>query len=129
MLLQKIDGFSEKVKMVESSNVSICTFHFYFKITLKCDVFFTLCQKFYWYLSINPSNFSGVSKHNLVAEAAEVSMINACIKACATASEWSKALHLFSLIKKPNFFYLDPLVRACSKSKAWVQAGGIWMTP
>ena len=63
----------------------------------------------------------------LVAEAAEVSMINACIKACATASEWSKALHLFSLIKKPNFFYLDPLVRACSNSKAWVQAGGFWM--
>lgn len=76
---------------------------------------------------MNPSNFCEVSQHNLVAEAAEVSMINACIKACATASEWSKALHLFSLIKKPNFFYLDPLVRACSKSSARVQAGGIWM--
>ena len=74
---------------------------------------------------MNPSNFCEVSKHNLVAEAAEVSMINACIKACATSSEWSKALHLFSLIKKPNFFYLDPLVRACSKSSARVQAGDL----
>ena len=70
-------------------------------------------------------HFFRVSKHNLVAKAAEVSMINACIKACATASEWSKALHLFSLIKKPNFFYLDPLVRACSKSSARVQAGDL----
>lgn len=47
---------------------------------------------------------------------------NACMSALEKASQWQRALQIFSALRKPTLQSFGPLVSSCAKAREWRQA-------